>query len=130
MRFSRMLLFGCLAATLAAVTISVAVDISMVEPIPILASMALASLSVFVLMTPSIRIKSVHRFDEIQRHFRLFRLLWERGTPGDGKGYSNKLAVALWPKLFTLQRESPGEILIGLFGLRVHYSRSYGGTFG
>ncbi|RWQ12339.1 hypothetical protein [Mesorhizobium sp.] len=129
MPISRLLLFASLTMA-AAITIStIAFEMTSLEPIPILAAMALSALAVFVVMTPSMRIKSVLRIDEIQRHFRLFRLMWERGEPGKG-GYSNKLAVALWPKLFTLQRETPGSLLIGVLGLRVHYSRSIVGRFG
>lgn len=124
------LLLGIGLLAVAAFSIAVGSAFSLVEPIPILAAMAVTTVAVLLVLTPSIRIKSVLRFDEIQRHLRLFRLMWESGSPGDGKGYSNKLAVALWPKLFTVQRETPGDILIGLLGLRVHYSRSYGGRFG
>jgi len=72
----------------------------------------------------NLRIKRVMRFDEIQHHLRLFRIMWERGSPGDGKGYSVKLAIGLMPKMF---HKEGGRVTI--FGLRVHYCRSYGGTF-
>lgn len=72
----------------------------------------------------NLRFKSVMRFDEIQNHLRLFRIMWERGTPGSGGGYSVKLAVGLMPKIF--YRED-GRIVV--LGLRVHYCRSYGGIF-
>lgn len=72
----------------------------------------------------NLRFKRVMRFDEIQRHFRLFRVMWEVGTVGDGKGYSAKLAVGIMPKLF--HREG-GRLTI--LGLRVHYCRSFGGIF-
>ena len=72
----------------------------------------------------NLRFKRVMRFDEIQHHFRLFRVMWEVGTVGDGKGYSAKLAVGMMPKLF--HREG-GRLTI--LGLRVHYCRSFGGIF-
>lgn len=72
----------------------------------------------------NLRIKSVMRFDEIQGHFRLFRIMWEVGTPGDGKGYSNKLAVGLMPKVFNWE---DGRLTI--LGLRVHLARSMGGIW-
>lgn len=71
----------------------------------------------------NLRFKFVGRFDEIQRHLRLFRIMWERGTPGVD-GYSAKLAVGLQPKIF---HWDDGRLT--LFGLRVHYCRSYGGVF-
>lgn len=72
----------------------------------------------------NLRFKRVMRFDEIQRHFRLFRVMWEVGTVGDGKGYSAKLAVGLMPKLF---HWDDGRLTI--IGVRVHYCRSKGGIF-
>lgn len=72
----------------------------------------------------NLRFKRVFRIDEIQRHLRLFRIMWEVGTVGDGRGYSAKLAIGLMPKLF--HRED-GRITI--LGLRVHYARSYGGIW-
>jgi hypothetical protein len=70
------------------------------------------------------------RVDGIQRHVRLFRLMWERGGVGDGHGHSTKLAVGLRPRLFELVRDTRTDILVTLLGLRVHYCRSYGGIFG
>ena len=42
-----------------------------------------------------LRFKRVMRYDEIQGHFRLFRVMWEIGIVGDGQGYSNMLSVAV-----------------------------------
>ncbi len=42
-----------------------------------------------------LRIKRVMRYDEIQGHFRLFRVMWEVGILGDGQGHSNMLSVAV-----------------------------------
>jgi len=74
----------------------------------------------------NLRFKKIMRLDTIQRHFRLFRLAWENGTPGDGEGYSAKLAVGLWPKLLSYDRTFN---ILTIFGVRIHYSRSYGGRF-
>ena len=75
----------------------------------------------------AIKVKRVLRFDEIQRHFRLFRVLWQRGTVGDGSGYSVKLSFALTPKLFLWHRDARTDRLCVFLGIRVHYVRSYGG---
>lgn len=79
------------------------------------------------------RLKRVMRLDTIQRHFRLFRLMWERGIVGFGNGgYSAKLSIAVEPKLF---RKEPAKNLgfngwlVTVFGVRVHYERSYGGIY-
>ncbi len=77
----------------------------------------------------NLRIKRVFRFDEIQGHFRLFRIMWERGVPGvPGGGHSNMLSVAVQPKLFLWDREGRGWLLI-ILGVRIHRKRSYGGIF-
>lgn len=78
----------------------------------------------------NLRFKRVMRFDEIQKHLRLFRIMWERGVVGDGNGYSVKLAIGLRPRLFEFIREQKTDVLVTIAGLRVHYSRSYGGIFG
>lgn len=72
----------------------------------------------------NLRLKRVFRYDGSQKLVRLFRVMWERGTVGDGKGYSAKLAIGLRPSLF---HYDDGRLTI--FGLRVHYARSYGGIF-
>ena len=73
----------------------------------------------------NLRFKPVMRLDEIQRHFRLFRIMWERGEPGYG-GYSVKLAVGLHPKVIGYDRTFK---ILTICGVRIHYSRSYGGRF-
>jgi hypothetical protein len=78
----------------------------------------------------NLRFRRVMRSDEIQKHFRLFRIMWERGVVGDGRGYSVKLAVGLRPRVFEFIRENNADTLMTIAGLRVHYSRSYGGIFG
>lgn len=73
----------------------------------------------------NLRFKRVMRFDEIQGHLRLFRIMWERGEVGQaGGGYSAKLAVGLMPKVF---HWDDGRLTV--LGVRVHYCRSYGGIF-
>jgi hypothetical protein len=77
----------------------------------------------------NLRWKTILRLDTIQRHFRIGRLAWERGIVGDGDGYSVKLAFGLWPRLFRWQRDARCDTLICIMGLRIHYSRSYGGRY-
>lgn len=77
----------------------------------------------------NLRIKWVGRLDEIQGHFRLFRVMWERGEVGKpGGGHSNMVSVAVQPKLFRWDTEGGNWLLI-ILGLRVHRKRSYGGVF-
>jgi hypothetical protein len=76
----------------------------------------------------NLRAKVVFRKDEIQRHFRIFRIMWETGTVGDGVGYSNMVSVAVQPKLFLWTRYG-GSWLIVLCGVRIHRKRSFGGIF-
>ena len=73
-------------------------------------------------------LKPVFRYSPSERTYRIARLVWHRGTVGDGAGYSNKLSLSLWPRLFRWQRGSDGWTVV-LFGVRVHYARSYGGVF-
>lgn len=75
-----------------------------------------------------LRIKRVMRYDEIQGHFRLFRVMWETGIVGKGEGHSNMVSVALQAKLFHLERYAGSWLLI-LCGLRIHRKRSFGGIF-
>lgn len=78
----------------------------------------------------NLRVKRVLRVDEIQRHIRLFRVMWERGEPGKpGGGYSAKLSVALTPSLLHWGCDSKTDWLLTVLGLRLHYCRSYGGIF-
>lgn len=77
----------------------------------------------------NLRFKRVMRFDGTRKMLRLFRIMWERGTVGDGAGYSVKVAVSLRPSLFEMVRDAEREIRLTVAGVRVHYARSYGGTF-
>ncbi|MFL5015414.1 MAG: hypothetical protein ACJ8EW_04320 [Rhizobium sp.] len=102
MRMLRSLIV-CGLAVFACVALSVALTVT---PMPIALSVGCAALVLFILSAPSLRFKSVLRFDEIQKHLRLFRLMWERGRPGvPGGGYSAKLAIGLRPRLFHRERE-------------------------
>lgn len=77
----------------------------------------------------NLRVKSVMRYDEVQGHFRLFRVMWETGVVGKGEGHSNMVSVAVQPKVFHLDRWGGSWLLI-FCGLRVHRKRSFGGIFG
>ncbi len=131
MRMLRSLIICGLAVfACAALAIAATVAPPLIAPLPIALSIGCAALVLFILSAPSLRLKSVLRFDEIQNHLRLFRLMWERGRPGEpGGGYSAKLAIGLRPRLFHREREYGKAFLITILGLRVHYSRSYGGIF-
>ena len=86
--------------------------------------------ALLAMSAPSLRGRWVLRFDEIQRHFRLLRLVWERGEVGFGKGgYSAKLALALEKRWFQFERGNTHHMLMTLLGLRISYARSYGGIF-
>jgi hypothetical protein len=74
------------------------------------------------------KLQKVMRYDPAAKLFRVARLIWNRGNVGDGQGYSNKLSVALTPRIFRFKRESFGWIAT-LAGIRIHYCRSYGGIF-
>ncbi|MGZ2484301.1 hypothetical protein ACVITL_002824 [Rhizobium pisi] len=131
MRMLRSLIV-CGLAVFACVALSVALTVAppIIAPVPIALSIGCAALVLFILSAPSLRFKTVLRFDEIQNHLRLFRLMWERGRPGiPGSGYSAKLAIGLRPRLFHREREYGKAFLITILGLRVHYTRSYGGIF-
>lgn len=70
------------------------------------------------------RFKAVFRRDGYM--VRLFRVMWTRGIVGDGDGYSAKLSVAVRPTLFRWRSEYSGWLLT-LFGVRVHFDKSFGG---
>lgn len=132
MRMLRSLIIcGLALVAFAAVVLALTVAPIAVAPIPIALAVGCALLLHLMITAPSLRFKRVLRFDEIQKHFRLFRLLWERGTPGiPGGGYSAKLAIGLRPRLFEREREYGKAFLFTVLGLRIHYSRSYGGIYG
>jgi hypothetical protein len=76
----------------------------------------------------NLRVKMVFRRDEIQGHYRLFRIMWERGIVGDGRGHSNMVSVALQPKLLGWSRGDASWMIV-FWGVRVHRKRSFGGIF-
>lgn len=76
----------------------------------------------------SMKIQRVMRWDPVAKLLRLGRLIYDRGTVGDGKGYSAKLSLALTSRLLRFRREFRGWI-VTVLGVRVHYCRSYGGRF-
>ena len=75
----------------------------------------------------NLKYKSVFRVDTIQRHFRLFRFLWQRGVVGDGSGYSAKLSVGFVAQIISFNRDTKTDWQVVLTGVRIHYCRSYGG---
>ncbi len=126
-----LILCGLALIACAAVFTAIVVTPSTIAPIPIALAAACACLIHLMIVAPSLRFKRVMRCDEIQKHLRLFRLMWERGTPGiPGGGYSAKLAIGLRPRLFEREREYGKAFLFTILGLRIHYSRSYGGIYG
>lgn len=71
----------------------------------------------------------VGRYDREARILRLLRVCWDRkGGPGKGVGWSSKFTVALQPKLLQWRREY-GHLIVVLFGIRLHYARSWGGRY-
>lgn len=77
------------------------------------------------------RFKWVGRVDRDMCIVRLFRVTWERGNgSGTGCGYSAKFSVALDPWLFRMPHgDDTHDFRCTLFGVRLHYTRSYGGRF-
>jgi len=53
----------------------------------------------------NLRLKRVMRWDRSMRMLRLFRFMWEHGTPGQPGGYGAKLSLAVWPRLFAWSRD-------------------------
>lgn len=131
MRMIRSLFVGGMALlACAAISVAFLATPIVIAPVPIAVAVGCACMALFVASVPSLRFKPVLRVDEIQKHLRLVRLMWERGTPGiPGGGYSAKLAIGLRPRLFERERAYGKAFLFTIIGLRVHYSRSYGGIF-
>lgn len=76
----------------------------------------------------NLRARWIGRWDGCGRVLRLVRVMWERGTVGDGRGYSVKLSLGLRPKLFERRSEGHGRgWWLTLAGVRLHYQRAYGG---
>jgi hypothetical protein len=75
-----------------------------------------------------LKFRWIFRIDEIQRFLRIARIVWQRGTVGDGHGYSAKFSVALRTKpLELVRRDATTDWRVTLFFVRLHYCRSYGG---
>lgn len=74
-----------------------------------------------------------------ERRLCLTRIKWNRGTPGDGKGWSSKLSISIqfvprdmWLGLFTkkeLFAWTAWLCLIPCFPVRIRKVVSYGGRF-
>lgn len=66
-------------------------------------------------------------WDSRAKLLRLGRLVWKCGEgPGFGKGHCSMLSLALTPKLFGFRREH-FDTFVTLFGVRLHFQRSFGG---
>ena len=68
------------------------------------------------------------------RLVRICRIMWDRGTVGDGKGYSAKLTLGLYPRLWGWRHGRPyacpgSEWMLYFLFLRIHYQRAYGGIY-
>jgi hypothetical protein len=74
------------------------------------------------------KLQRVFRLDSDAKLYRVCRLIWDCGTVGDGTGYSNKLSLALAPRVLSFRREWDGWIFI-VAGIRIHRCWSYGGRF-
>lgn len=70
--------------------------------------------------------KWVGRYDPSLRMFRLLRLMWVRGDVGTG-GYSAKFSVTLRPVVWHWRTECGGWLLT-IFGIRLHFQKSWGGV--
>lgn len=65
-----------------------------------------------------VKLRWVWRYCPGDSMWRLFRVVWQRGTVGDGQGYAAKLTFAWSWKVWR-----------HVFGLRVRYHRAYGGIY-
>jgi hypothetical protein len=72
--------------------------------------------------------KLVMRWSESERMLRLFRVMWNTGTVGDGHGYSTRISVGLQARWFYFTREW-SAFRLTILGLHVSARRSYGGRF-
>jgi len=73
-------------------------------------------------------VKPVLRFSKRDKLFRIFRVVYNKGNVGDGKGYSAKVSLALMPVLVGFRKELFGFTLCFL-GFRLHHKKAYGGYF-
>jgi len=72
------------------------------------------------------KIKKVMSCDASRLLYRIGRIVWQKGCVGDGKGFSAKISLALTP-LFFKKKFSFNERELCIFGVRIHYVKSYGG---
>lgn len=73
-------------------------------------------------------IKTLFSLDRPRRLFRIGRIVWARGEPGSGDGYTAMLSAGLRPKPFSWRRSLVNhEWILVVLGLRLHYYRSYSG---
>jgi hypothetical protein len=72
--------------------------------------------------------KPVMRWSASERMLRLFRVVWNVGEAGDGRGYSAKVSVGLELRWFYFQREWQAWRLT-VCGLHLSHRRHYGGRF-
>ena len=73
----------------------------------------------------TMNVRRIMRYDPTTRMVRLFRLVYQRGTVGDGTGYSCKISAAFQPRMFQWIGHRD-EWFLTTLGVRVHYQRSYG----
>lgn len=67
-------------------------------------------------------------YDPTAHHVRLGRLVWSRGTVGDGQGYSAMLSLGFVSHLIGWSRTWHAWRLT-FCGVTLHYQRSYGGSY-
>jgi hypothetical protein len=72
-----------------------------------------------------LRVRRVLRYDPHQRLVRVARAVWQRGTVGDGRGYSAALSLSLCRVPFDWHREWNAWFLV-VAGVRLHYRRDWG----
>lgn len=75
------------------------------------------------------KLKVIRRWSPSERIYRLLRIIWQRGTVGDGKGYSAMFTVSFCKKLFSIQRDQSSGLgfYFILLGLRIHFQKAMGG---
>ena len=74
------------------------------------------------------KFKPIFTIDKEEQKVRLFRVIWDTGVVGDGKGYSSFVGVSLRPKVFLFTKDT-NEWRFALLGVAIHKKRSYGGRY-
>lgn len=72
--------------------------------------------------------KRVMRWDRDARLFRVCRVMWDGIDTISGRAFSRKISIALTPRLVSWHREL-GSVRVTVFGVRVHFAKSFGGRF-